>query len=115
VHFNRLVKGTGVHCTLNTCKNGEAFVDVTDFFHHATTAHAYDLKIGPRHLKRRRRNCSANALSVNDLAMDSAIGSAIDSTADVTMSGTQTPAPSVGSEIFLDIGHRPADRSGGGR
>lgn len=106
MHFNRLVKGASVHCTLNTCKNGEAFVDVTVFLHHATTAHAYDLKIGPRHLKRCRRNYSTNTLSVNDLAMDLTIGSTIDSTTDVTMSGTQTPAPSVGSEILLDIGPR---------
>lgn len=59
-----------------------------------------------RHLRRRRRNCSANVLSVDDLAMGLTIGPIIDSTTDVTMSGTQTPAPSVGSEVLLDIGPR---------
>jgi len=73
---------------------------VTVFLHHATTAHAYDLKIGPRHLKRHRRNYSTNTISVNDLAMDLTIGP------NVTMSGTQALALSMGSEILLDIGPR---------
>ena len=115
LHFNRLAEGTGVRCTLDTCKNEEAFVDVTMFLHHAATAHDYDLKIGPHHLKRRRRTCSADALSVNDLAMDSTTDSTIDSMADVTMSGTQTPASSVDSDVLLNIDPRLLDRSGGGR
>jgi hypothetical protein len=76
------------------------------FLHHVTTARAYDPKIGPRHLKRRRRNCSVDTLSVNDLAMDLVIGSTIDSTTNVTMSGIQSPAPSVGSKTIPDIGLR---------
>jgi hypothetical protein len=54
---------------------------VTVFLHHAATAHDYELKIGPRHLKRRRRTGYAIALSVNDLAMDL--------TTDVTVSDIQ--------------------------
>jgi hypothetical protein len=64
LHFNRLAEGASVHCTLDTCKNEEAFVDVTIFPHHTATAHNYDPRIGPRHLARRRRTCSADVPSV---------------------------------------------------
>lgn len=121
-HLNRLAEGTAVHCTLETCKDEKVFVDIRVFLRHAATVHDYDLEIGPRYFNRRSRNSKTQVLGMDEssipLSTDSTSDSATDSTSDsatdvitdattdVTMSGTQTPPSSVGSDILHRIDPR---------
>ncbi len=114
LHFNRLIKDTGVHCILDTYKNEEIFIDITVFLYYTATAHNYDLKIGSRYLERRYRIYSIDVPLVNDLTIDLTTDSITDSTTDKTidettnetMSDIQTSASSVDSDVLLNINPR---------
>jgi hypothetical protein len=81
----------GISCTWAACQDVPKFTDVTAFLAHAVTVHAYEVNIKLQHLqhalKRPRVACSDT----------SSINSSDPSLNPDGLSGTETPASSVGS------------------
>jgi hypothetical protein len=115
VHFKHMTNDAAIHCTLHS-QTERGFTEATTFLHHVATIHDYDPKIRPCHFQRyqRRRPRSADVWSMKELKikmttdslLDSTTDSTVDLTTDITMSGTQTPASSVDSDILLRIDPR---------